>query len=73
MSSNRQAKREELARRHGFGSFAELMAASEYLSILPPPNVKAYIAKEPNGTWFVWEDVPEETEPNGVGRSQDER
>jgi hypothetical protein len=67
MSSKRQEKREELARRHGFSSFAELVAASKPLPIVPPPNVQAYIAQEPDGTWFVWDDVPKDAEPGEDG------
>ncbi len=50
--------REELAKRYGFSSFAELLEASERISGADKGQVPSYIARRPDGTWFVWEDAP---------------
>ncbi len=50
--------REELAKRYGFNSFAELLDISEPLPKLPTDKAQSYVARRPDGTWFVWEDAP---------------
>jgi hypothetical protein len=53
------ADREDIAKRHGFASFAELLDASEPLPMLPGDVMRCYVARQPNGGhWFIWEDVP---------------
>ena len=59
--------REELARRYGFSTFAELLVISERLSGADRGQVKSYIARRPNGTWFVWEDAPPPEISKGEG------
>lgn len=49
--------REEIARRYGFPSFAELLDASEKLPMTRGDTQQSYVAKHLNGHWFVWEDV----------------
>jgi hypothetical protein len=55
--------REELARRYGFTSFAELLEASERISGADKGQAQSYIARRRDGTWFVWEDAPPPPEP----------
>lgn len=45
---------EELAHRHGFDSFATLRAASR--ALVEHDGARWYIAHDPNGRWFVWND-----------------
>jgi hypothetical protein len=63
--------REELARRHGFASFSDLLAISRPFPKLPADATQSYIAHRPDGTWFVWNDVPPEdgvtTKDDGPG------
>jgi hypothetical protein len=53
--------KDELAKRYGFDSYAALLAASTPV----PENsnrvksggaAKSYVALDPNGRWFVWND-----------------
>ena len=48
--------REEIARRYGFGSYAALLDISEQLPLMPGDSVRSYLARHPDGRWFVWED-----------------
>jgi hypothetical protein len=50
--------REEIAKRYGFESFAELLDVSSPLPLLPGDTTHSYVAHSANGYWFVWEDVP---------------
>ncbi|MBI3865334.1 MAG: hypothetical protein HY290_25955 [Planctomycetia bacterium] len=60
------ANPEELARGHGFKSYAELLDASEPLPMMPGDVMQSYIARSPRGLWFVWDEIakPSDT-PNG--------
>jgi len=48
-------EREEIARRYGFGSYAELLDISEALPVMQG-MARCYLARRPRGNWFVWED-----------------
>lgn len=50
--------REEIARRYGFQSFAELLDISTPLPKQEGDAARSYLARHPNGYWFLWEDVP---------------
>jgi hypothetical protein len=50
--------REEIARRYGFASFAELLDVSDRLPTQPGDKAQSYVARGSDGTWFVWEDTP---------------
>ncbi len=58
-SPDREKAREEIARRHGFASFAEMLDVSDPLPMLPSDKARTYMARKPKGQWFLWEDVPE--------------
>lgn len=53
---NEPREREEIAQRYGFASYAELLDISEALPLIPGDRVKCYLARHPDGRWFVWED-----------------
>jgi hypothetical protein len=46
--------RDEIAKRHGFQSHAELLAISEALPMLPGDVKQIYTARHPDGRWFIW-------------------
>jgi hypothetical protein len=46
--------REEIAIRHGFETIAELVEHSNPLPLLPGDSARSYVARRPDGTWFVW-------------------
>jgi len=48
--------REEIAVRHGFETIAALVEHSNPLPLLPGDSAKTYVARRPDGTWFVWLD-----------------
>lgn len=48
--------REEIAMRHGFKTTAELVEHSNPLPLLPGDSATTYVARRPDGTWFVWLD-----------------
>ena len=50
--------REEIARRYGFESFAELLDISTPLPTVEDDVVRSYLARHPNRYWFLWEDAP---------------
>jgi len=50
------SSREELSKRYGYETFAELLDLSDALPILPGDTARTYIARRPDGTWFVWLD-----------------
>ena len=50
--------RDEIAKAHGFESFAELLDISDPLPKLSGETAQAYVAKHPRGHWFIWEDKP---------------
>jgi hypothetical protein len=50
--------REEIANRYGFESFADLLDISDKLPRLPGDTAQSYVARSPDGNWFVWEDIP---------------
>ncbi len=56
--------REEIARRYGFESFARLLEISDPLPKLPGDEFTSYIARHPNGYWFLWDDAPPGSTPN---------
>ena len=50
-------EREEIARRHGFQSYAELLDISDPLPRMPKDDpMQSYVARHPDGYWFVWEE-----------------
>ncbi len=51
-------KREEIARRYGFESYAALLDVSEPLPPAPEDETRTYVARHKEGYWFVWEDLP---------------
>jgi hypothetical protein len=51
-------RRDEIARRYGFTSFAELLDVSDPLPMMPGETARSYVARDGRGYWFVWEDVP---------------
>lgn len=59
-------EREEIARRYGFRSFAELLDISQGIPMTPGDRVQAYLARHPQGHWFVWEDAPPSTSLDDV-------
>jgi hypothetical protein len=48
--------REDLARRYGFESFAELLDISDPLPMMPGDTTHSYVARDRRGYWFVWVD-----------------
>lgn len=56
-------EREEIARRYGFTSFAELLDLSNKIPMTPEDKVQSYLARHPAGHWFVWQDVPPQNSP----------
>jgi hypothetical protein len=50
------ADKNEIARRYGFETYAELLDVSDPLPLLPGETVRSYVARNSNGNWFVWED-----------------
>jgi len=52
--------REEIARRYGFSSFAELLDISAPLPMGAGDTHESYLARHPKGHWFVWDDAPEQ-------------
>jgi hypothetical protein len=57
--------KDEIARNYGFATYAELLDISDPLPLLPGETVRSYVARRPDGTWFVWED----TDPPAVNPS----
>jgi hypothetical protein len=57
----RSGTKDELAKKYGFESYAALLAAS---TLVPDNSVRgksdealrSYVALDPNGRWFVWND-----------------
>jgi len=49
--------REEIARRYGFNSYAELLDMSHRLPATGEDTAPTYVARHPRGHWFIWEDV----------------
>lgn len=47
--------REALAKRYGFDSYSELLAASFKLPKAPGELMQSYVGKHRNGHWFVWQ------------------
>jgi hypothetical protein len=45
-----------IARQYGFETYAELLDISDPLPLLPGDTARSYVARRPNGDWFVWED-----------------
>jgi len=65
--------REEIARRYGFRSFAELLDISDPLPIGEGNTVPTYVARHPKGHWFVWEDLAPGDRVNLSNGSQEAR
>src|SRR5262245_45752737 len=59
-------KRKELANRYGFGTFADMMAASHRLPKQTGDKVEIYLARSPQGRWFAWEDVAHKSLVDGA-------
>ena len=56
--------KEEIAHRHGFNSFAELLAISNPLPKKPGDEFQCYIAHhDDKGYWFIWDDRLQQNEP----------
>ena len=55
--------RDEIAKRHGCASGDELLAMSEALPMLPCDVQQIFIARPPNGDYFVWVGDPLEPPP----------
>ncbi len=53
--------KEEIARSHGFASYAELLDISDPLPKSPGDTVQSYVARHSRGYWFVSEDKPPAT------------
>ena len=51
-------ERANLARFYGFNSYAGLRAISQPLPMEPGDTFQSYVARRPDGGWFVWEDKP---------------
>ncbi len=66
-SPDREKAREEIARRHGFTSFAEMLDVSDPLPKMSTDAVQSYIARRPDGRWFLWHDIPERPESAATG------
>ena len=52
------ADREEIARRYGFNSYAELLDISDTLPLMDGDAARSYMAHHPKGHWFIWQDLP---------------
>jgi len=50
-------ERERIAYRHGFGSYAELLDISTPLPVMDEDLTQSYVARNPKGYWFIWEEV----------------
>ena len=50
--------RDEIARRYGFETFAELLDISHSLPQMACEGCRSYLAQHPDGHWFIWEDRP---------------
>ena len=48
--------RDELARLHGFITFADLLDISDALPMSQGETSRSYLAKLPGGNWFIWKD-----------------
>jgi len=55
--------REQIAHSHGFESFADLLESSHPLPWTRGETCKSYLARHPDGLWFVWRDGPIHEEP----------
>ena len=51
---------EAAAKRYGFNSYSELLAASFKLPKGPTEIMQSYVGKHRNGHWFVWQGVPQQ-------------
>jgi len=56
-------EREEIACLYGFQSYAALLDASEALPVMPRDTARSYIARHPNGRWFLWDDPTQPVRP----------
>jgi hypothetical protein len=56
MKGNLMHCREEVARKYGFETIGKLLERSKPLPLLPGDTSRAYVARRPDGTWFVWVD-----------------
>ena len=50
--------RDEIVRRYGCETFADLLDVSNPLPMMPGDKAASYVARHPDGTWFVWEVGP---------------
>jgi hypothetical protein len=55
--------KDQIARRYGFESYAALLDISDPLPNLPGDTAQCYIARHPNGNWFLWDDGPPSSPP----------
>ena len=61
--------RDEIARRYGFETFADLLDVSNPLPVTSGEKAMSCVPRHPGGTWFVREDGP----PSQVPEQDDER
>ena len=61
--------RDEIARRYGFETFAELLDVSDPLPRMPGDKAQSYVARHGKGYWFVWQDAPRMETPAGDDRA----
>jgi len=61
--------RDEIARRYGFASFAELLDVSDPLPMMPGETAHSYVARDARGYWFVWVDSPPVAPSQGNGHT----
>ena len=59
-----QEQRKELANRHGFDSYADLFSASTSLPMTTGDPARSYVARRPNGNWFIWQEIPDRARSN---------
>lgn len=50
---------DDIAKRQGFRSYAEMIAASYSLPRRKGDLMQSYVARHPNGHWLVWERAPQ--------------
>ena len=50
--------KDDIARYCGFRTYAELRSISQPLPMEPGDTIQSYVARRPDGGWFVWEDKP---------------
>ena len=64
MGDSQFEPREEPAKRHGFDTYADLFAASTSLPMTSGDTARSYVAQQPNGDWFMWNEIPRSATPD---------